>query len=1649
MNTLNLTTLPVLRTLTAHLLRRCNAAAVSLSVLVFATAMVSAEASFAVSPVLSSIGGAPVAYAEGAPAVQITSGILVSDIDSPLLAGATVLVSANFIAGEDQLSFVPTGAIVGNYDAITGVLTLTGPGTLAEYQTVLRSIAYSNSNNDNPSVLARTISFQVNDGTTNSAAVTRNVNVSRVNDAPVVSNFEPANLNFTESDPATALTSLLTILDVDGTTIANATIQITAGFAGGQDVLSFTNAFGITGTFTGSTLTLTGVATVADYQTALRSVNYQNTNTVNPSLLVRTISVRVNDGSLSSVIVTRNISVIPVNDAPVLSAIEVAGLAYAEGQAATNVTTALVLTDGDSPNLSSASVQITGNFIAAEDVLSFTAVAGITGVYNAAAGTIDFTGVDVISKYQSILRSVKYSNSNGNTPSPLTRTVSFWVSDGALTSNIATRNIVVSPVNDAPTVVTDVVTTPEEVSIDINVLANDSDVDDTIDPTTVVITLSPLNGTTSVNATTGVVTYTPNAEFSGTNTFKYTVKDLAGGTSLAATVTITVALLNDAPSFTAGTDITVSEDAGTQTIAAWATAINDGDPFTAQGLTFVFTNTNTALFASQPTINTTTGNLTFRSNNNANGVATLTVTLRDNGLNTPAPNTNLSDTKTFTISVLSINDAPVGNNEFYSTSSNTPLSANAKSNDTDTENNLTTLSPTPIVPPTNGTVVINSNGTFVYTPSGTYTGMDSFTYQICDNGTDNGVPASRCGQAIVSITVNPVNPMWNIVGNNSIELAPNAFLLTDELNNQQGAIWNRQPLDLRYSFSLDLNAIFSKPGSVRDVGADGIVFVFQRDVTPPPLNVPDLPIYARGANGGSLGIGGITPSFAVEVDTYQNGGEPVYDHIAINQNGDVWDNLGGPVPALTDASNNPLNIEDGVWHPVRIYWDFPTKTIAVDFDGVQKIISSHDIVTNIFSGDPSNVYWGFSSSTGGQNNYQAVSDIVMTVTNLPAVPATGTNTTPEEIAVSGNVLDNDSDPEGTPLQVLPETKATANGQVVILADGSYTYTPNNNYNGSDTFTYQVCDSYSPAGCAIGTENITITPVQDAPVANPDNYTTSEDTKLIVACDCILTNDVDVDGETLTPVLVKTVTHGTLVLNPDGSFTYTPDPDFFGTDTFTYTATDGIDVTSETLVTIVVTPVNDAPIAFDDVMTLDEDTPTELPILANDKDVDDQLTPAMVTVISNPAHGSITITSAGVLFTPDLNYYGPDAFTYTLTDPSGAVSNVANASITILPINDAPVSVDDAASTAEELAVTINILANDTDIDNAIEPTSVVIVSAPANGTTVVNPDGTVVYTPEKDFTGPDSFSYTVKDVAGKSSAASVVNISVLPVNDAPVAANDEATTLENISVEVHVTDNDFDVDNSVVTGSVVIFTNPIHGTIVINASGVIIYTPVTDFLGEDKFTYTIQDPDGLSSLPATVTVTVLPPNRAPQAVDNGPIVHRFVLDIPIDVIANDYDVDNTMDELTIISVTQPNVGSVTVVDNKIVFHPAGTKSAMVTFTYTISDPAGLTDEATVMIEYVYNPLTVSEGFSPNNDYNNDTWYILSIENYPNNHVKIFDRWGLMVYQKDHYENDVAPWDGRANSGQQAGKLLDQGTYYYMVDVGGEIKVLSGFVMIVR
>jgi len=179
--------------------------------------------------------------------------------------------------------------------------------------------------------------------------------------------------------------------------------------------------------------------------------------------------------------------------------------------------------------------------------------------------------------------------------------------------------------------------------------------------------------------------------------------------------------------------------------------------------------------------------------------------------------------------------------------------------------------------------------------------------------------------------------------------------------------------------------------------------------------------------------------------------------------------------------------------------------------------------------------------------------------NNPPVAKKDVFTMIEDTQLTGNVLTNDHDPDGDALHVTAGTFNTAHGKVVLQTDGTFTYTPNVSFMGSDSFQYQLCDDGNPSACCHGTVEITVHCKNDIPVANPDPYTSNEDTQLVVTnANNILKNDTDTKGDPLKAVLVKTTQHGTLALNPDGTFTYTPVLNYNGNDTFTYVANDGTD-----------------------------------------------------------------------------------------------------------------------------------------------------------------------------------------------------------------------------------------------------------------------------------------------------------------------------------------------------------------------------------------------------------------------------------------------------------------------------------------------------------
>jgi VCBS repeat-containing protein len=279
----------------------------------------------------------------------------------------------------------------------------------------------------------------------------------------------------------------------------------------------------------------------------------------------------------------------------------------------------------------------------------------------------------------------------------------------------------------------------------------------------------------------------------------------------------------------------------------------------------------------------------------------------------------------------------------------------------------------------------------------------------------------------------------------------------------------------------------------------------------------------------------------------------------------------------------------------------------------------------------------------------------------------------------------------------------------------------------------------------------------APVAANDSYVVAEDGVLSVAAPGVLANDTDADNNALTARLVSGTSHGTLTLNSDGSFTYTPSPNYNGVDGFTYKANDGSADSNVATVSITVTPVNDAPVAANDSYSTAEDTPLTVSapgVLANDTDVDGDALSAVL--VNGPAHGTLTLNANGSFtYSPASNYNGADSFTYKANDGS-ADSNVATVNITVTAVNDPPIANNDSYSTKVKTARSVaapGVLANDGDVDSA--SLTAKLVSGTSHGTLTLNSDGSFVYTPVSTFKGVDTFTYTANDGQANSNVATV------------------------------------------------------------------------------------------------------------------------------------------------------------------------------------------------------------------------------------------------------------------------------------------------------
>ncbi|GAB5406818.1 MAG: hypothetical protein Aurels2KO_50490 [Aureliella sp.] len=403
-----------------------------------------------------------------------------------------------------------------------------------------------------------------------------------------------------------------------------------------------------------------------------------------------------------------------------------------------------------------------------------------------------------------------------------------------------------------------------------------------------------------------------------------------------------------------------------------------------------------------------------------------------------------------------------------------------------------------------------------------------------------------------------------------------------------------------------------------------------------------------------------------------------------------------------------------------------------------------------FDGDMSSSRW----------DYWYVDTVAVTgvIASQPPAASDDSGSGAEDQAVTIDVLANDSDPEGDALSIASVTQPTS-GSAAIL-NGRVQYTPNANFNGSDSFTYTVVD---PSGnSATASVMVNITPVNDAPIGGDDSVTTLEDTPVTFS---VLGNDSDIDGDVLSVSSATDGTNGTVTINADDTLTYTPAAGYFGNDQFTYTISDGNGGSDTASVLVTVEEQNDSPVAVGDSASTDEDLTLLIDVLANDSDPDgDTLS---LQSVSAPTSGSAAIVNGKIEYTPAADFGGSDSFAYTIVDTAGNTAT-ATVDVTVTPVNDAPVASGESYSHDQDSTLTIDapgVLVNDLDIDGDALTAS--LIAGPDSGSLTLNADGSFAFTPDAGFVGSDSFRYQAVDTSGAVSLPVTVSLQVNAVVSGP------------------------------------------------------------------------------------------------------------------------------------------------------------------------------------------------------------------------------------------------------------------------------------------
>ncbi len=584
----------------------------------------------------------------------------------------------------------------------------------------------------------------------------------------------------------------------------------------------------------------------------------------------------------------------------------------------------------------------------------------------------------------------------------------------------------------------------------------------------------------------------------------------------------------------------------------------------------------------------------------------------------------------------------------------------------------------------------------------------------------------------------------------------------------------------------------------------------------------------------------------------------------------------------------------------------------------------------------------------------------------------------EDSVVEINPLLNASDIDGDTLSISSVANPTHGS--VRIEGGKIIYTPTANFNGSDSFKYTVSDNRGGAD----TKEIflNVLAVNDTPIANNDSAITDENKAVSIK---VTDNDSDVETGFIDGSLINIVNgpaHGAIEIQVDGKIYYTPNADYYGLDSFEYTVTDleGL-VSNVATVSIAINIVNTAPKAIDgQVITTNEDTVKTFDIsdYFYDREGD-----AMELVSASAANGSIQISGNQISYISNHNFSGNDFITLTIKDSNGASATIVSRAV-INAVNDAPEAHEDNFSLLEDSSLRLAVLDNDVDAEDVLFANNITNITAPLHGVVSINPvDGSLLYTPNSNYSGSDTFTYTITDSGGLTSNATV-NINVVATNDAPIASVTTAATNEDNSIVIDVLSGASDIDaGDILTISSI--TNGSHGTasIVLDVNGkqVISYIPNSNYSGTDQISYTISDGNG-GFVTKDLVVTVNAVNDAPIASITTATTNEDN-SLTIDVLSGASDID-VGDILTISSITNGTNGTASIVldangKQVISYIPNSNYNGTDQISYTISDGNGgfVTKDLVVTVNAVNDAPTASITTATTNEDNSIVIDVLS------------------------------------------------------------------------